>query len=67
MTNSTPSTFLNITWDINGDLPVCEAEVILVSALMQRLLEVSFEIDGQNEAAGSSTFSADKIENDRGV
>jgi hypothetical protein len=44
-----------------------DANVILISTLMQRLLWFNFEIDGDDEATGSDTLSAGEIEDGGGV
>jgi site-specific DNA recombinase len=48
-------------WDTSDETPAMQAEIILVSTLTQRLLEVSFIIDGDSEATGSNASSAGKI------
>jgi hypothetical protein len=61
-----PSTVLTVCWDSDQNLPVTDAEVRLVSALLQHLNETMLIEDGI-EASGSIQAPADMILGDTGV
>jgi hypothetical protein len=58
MKRNATSTVFVVHWDTNQTIPVGEAEIILVLALIQRLTDSMIETDNYDQMAGSAEPTA---------